>query len=222
MNTSFAFRIGPFVILLIQFLICSYFRHRYGLIKKIKSSFETAAESDQVKLDDIHLILWPWILNFPYYKSDKYKAERQRGALIIELLLSFFQYLPIITIAAIAIRPIYFGTTGSLETKEINLTDWAFIVTSTILLFTTFLQVRYSRNLDWQITELLGWKKVEAEKEPAIGVKPVANWGIKFALLLIAGVFSNFSINVSDRLSIDLTVVPTLLTMYTGGSDTEV
>jgi thiamine transporter ThiT len=215
MNTSFAFRIGPFAILLLQFLICSYFRHRYSLLKEIKSSFEATEESDRVKVDDLHLILWPWILNFPYYKSDKYQAERQRGALIIELLLSFFQYLPVLTIAAIAIRPIYFSTTGSLETPETQPADLAFMAIAAILLFTTYLQVRYSRKLDRQITALLGWKHADVKPLPALGVTPAVPWKVKFTLLLVAGIFSNFYF-VSESLRIDLAILPVLLTLYAG------
>ena len=216
MNVSFAFRIGPFVILLIQFLICSYFRHRYDLIKKIKSSFDTDAKPGKVEIGDIHLLLWPWILNFPYYKSDKYRAERQKGAAIIEILLSFFQFLPVLTIAIIAVRPIYFGTTGSIETPEITPTDWIFIAAAAILLIVTFLQVRYSRRLDWQITELLEWKQVEAHDVPSFSGTAAARWKLKFLLLIIIGIIANFQLHVGQDLKIDTALIPSILTLYAG------
>jgi len=159
LDTNLAFRIGPFVILIVQFLICSYFRHRHALIQKIKSTFETTNSDDKEMGDNIHLLFWPWILNFPYFKAEDPLQERQRGAIIIKSLMLFFQFLPVTTIALIAIRPIYFGTTGSLENPDISFIDTLFILISFVLLFLTFFQVSYSRKLDLKISKILGWEK---------------------------------------------------------------
>ena len=47
LDNRLAFRIGPFVILILQFLICIYFRHRNDLIHKIMSSFKATDQDDR-------------------------------------------------------------------------------------------------------------------------------------------------------------------------------
>jgi len=213
LNRNFTFRIGPLAILLIQLFISSYFRHRLTLIRKLKSIFDTHDPAHRVATPEIHLLFWPWLLNFPFLKPIDDQKDRQIGASIIEIILLFFQFLPAITIGVIAVHPVFSNTTGSHIAIMIN---WLFTVLPTCLLILTVFQVRYSRQLDRQISEILEWKKPAQQLPEGLETESTFEGEFVFVLLLIGGFLSNINFRLFPYWGFDLTVVPAILTIIVG------
>ena len=213
LEIDLAFRIGPIAILLIQIFISAYFRHRYELISLLNTTFDPAKSEDRKMKERIHLFLWPWILNYPYFRSETFRLEKQRGDFITKSLLAIVRFLPILTIGFIAIRPTFRYSGGS---SGIGLAFVFWTSINIILLFLTMRQVLYAGRLDKKVSESFGWQAIVSEKIVVEKQESRLRRETIFVLMTFGALLLNFRYPISPYLEFNFEVIPPLLIMFAG------
>jgi hypothetical protein len=213
LEIDLAFRIGPIAILLIQIFISAYFRHRYELISLLNTTFDPAKSEDRKMKARIHLFLWPWILNYPYFRSETFRLEKQRGDFITKSLLAIVRFLPILTIGFIAIRPTFRYSGGS---SGIGLAFVFWTSINIILLFLTMRQVLYAGRLDKKVSESFGWQAIVSEKIVVEKQESRLRRETIFVLMTFGALLLNFRYPISPYLEFNFEVIPPLLIMFAG------
>jgi hypothetical protein len=211
LEIDLAFRIGPIAILLIQIFISAYFRHRYELIFLLNTTFDPAKSEDRKMKARIHLFLWPWILNYPYFRSETFRLEKQRGDFITKSLLAIVRFLPILTIGFIAIRPTFRYSGGS----AFNNVDPFWMSINIIMLFLTMREVLYAGRLDKKVSESFGWKAIVSEKIVVEKQESRLRRETIFVLMTFGALLLNFRYHVS-YFEFNFEVIPPLLIMFAG------
>jgi len=216
-EVSLAFRLGPLALFLLQLLISVFHRHRCALVEGLVATLDETDVVDRRIREGPHLSLLPWVLNFPYLRAERFRQERPRGGLAGRGALFALEFLPVLAIVAILARPITFGTQGTIDRPTaLSAIDWGFFGLSVVLLVLTFQQMLYTRALDRRTSEALGWTAA-VPTAPVPAVAAPAPWPkVRYAVLVLGGLLTNWAYALTPTLRIDLSIVPPVLAVVAG------
>jgi len=214
-NITLALYIGPIFIIMVQFLISSYYRHRYDLIEKIYRLFSYNTNADDIYMkENIHLFMWPYIMNFPNLKFKYFLHGEQKDETIIKMVLVLIQMFPLFAVGLIIIRSIHLLLANSDDDQDLLL-DITAILFFTILWWLLYRQVWYSIRLDQRISALLAWKEARGLDETF--ARPVRRpHPIRLcAMLIFGGVFAN-AVYFLPSFYLDFSLIPLILIIFVG------
>lgn len=215
-EVSLAFRLGPVALFLLALLISVFHRHRCALVEGLIATLDVTDVVDRRIREGPHLFLLPWVLNFPYLRAERFRQERPPGGLASRGALRALEFLPVLAILAILARPITFGTQGTIDRPTVSTIDWGFFGLSVVLLVLTFQQMLYTRTLERRTSEALGWiAAVPTVPVPAVAAP--APWPkVRYAVLVLSGLLTNWAYALTPTLRIDLSIVPPVLAVVAG------